>query len=164
MMKDGHSSMLWPTRSGGCLIWGTSCSVPAQLCLSEEVLGVWLPAGARALSGNHRSALTSVWLAWDLFQNIWHLTLTCPVPLLTFTALASYCLGRHLNISTLPQAWLSHMLGQPQPQPFKYFALNIFREISLILSTTLEEFPADLRVERKPHVSIFYMRLFVHRQ
>ena len=26
------------------------------------------------------------------------------------------------------------MLGQPQPQPFKYFALNIFREISLILS------------------------------
>jgi hypothetical protein len=55
---------------------GTSCSVPAQLCLPEEVMWVWLPAGARVL----RTALMSVWLAWDLFQNIWHLTLACPVP------------------------------------------------------------------------------------
>ena len=53
---------------------------------------------------------------------------------LTFTARASYRLGRHLNTSALPQARASHTLGQPQPQPFKYFALNIFREISLILS------------------------------
>jgi hypothetical protein len=28
---------------------GTGCSVPAQLCLPEEFMGVWLPAGARAL-------------------------------------------------------------------------------------------------------------------
>ena len=53
---------------------------------------------------------------------------------LTFRARASYRLGRHLNTSALPQARASHTLGQPQPQPFKYFALNIFREISLILS------------------------------
>ena len=90
----------------------------------------------------------------------------CTIHILTFTARASYRLGRHLNISALPQAQTSHTLGQPQPQPFKYFALNIFREISLILSTTLEVFPAicltDILVERKPHVSIFYMRLFVH--
>jgi len=52
---------------------------------------------------------------------------------LTFTARASYRLGRHLNTSALPQARASHTLGQPQPQPFKYFTLNIFREISLIL-------------------------------
>jgi len=62
---------------------------------------------------------------------------------LTFTAHASYPLGRHLNISTLPQARRFCTLGQPQPQSFKYFALNIFREISLILSTTLEVFPAS---------------------
>jgi hypothetical protein len=52
---------------------------------------------------------------------------------LTFTARASYRLGRHLNTSALRQDRASHTLGQPQPQPFKYFALNIFREISLIL-------------------------------
>ena len=53
---------------------------------------------------------------------------------LTFSARASYSLGRHLNTSALLQARTSHTLGQPQSQPFKYFALNIFREISLILS------------------------------
>ena len=62
--------------------------------------------------------------------------------MLTFTARASYRLGRHLNISALPEARVSHTLGQPQPQLFKYFVLNIFRAISLILSTTLEDFPA----------------------
>ena len=60
---------------------------------------------------------------------------------LTFRARASYRLGRHLNTSVLPQARASHTLGQPQPQPFKYFALNIFREISLILSP--RSFPAS---------------------
>jgi len=63
--------------------------------------------------------------------------------MLTFTALESYSLGRHLNISALPQARPSHTIGQPQPQPFKYFALNVFSEISLILSTTLEVLPAS---------------------
>jgi hypothetical protein len=53
---------------------------------------------------------------------------------LTFRARASYRLGRHVNTSAFPQARASHTLGQPQPQPFKYFALNIFRDISLILS------------------------------
>ena len=62
---------------------------------------------------------------------------------LTFTAHASYPLCRHLNISALPQAQRSRSLGQPPPQPFKYFALKIFREISLIFSTTLEVFPAS---------------------
>jgi hypothetical protein len=62
---------------------------------------------------------------------------------LTCTARASYRLGRHLNISALPLARASQTLGQPQPQPFKYFALNIFREVSLILSTTLKVFPAS---------------------
>jgi hypothetical protein len=63
--------------------------------------------------------------------------------LLTIRACASYGLGRHLNFSELAQARASRIVGQPQPQPFKYFALNIFREISLILSTTLEVFPAS---------------------
>jgi hypothetical protein len=62
---------------------------------------------------------------------------------LTFRAHASYRLGRHLNFSELAQARASHILGQPQRQPFKRFALNIFTEISLILSTTLEVFPAS---------------------
>jgi hypothetical protein len=61
---------------------------------------------------------------------------------LTFKARASYGLGRHLNFSELALARASRTLGQPQPQPFKYFALNIFRETSLILITTLEVFPA----------------------
>ena len=79
---------------------------------------------------------------------------------LTFTARASYRLGRHLNTSALPQARASHTLGQPQPQPFKYFALNIFREISLILSPrSFSSFMLLLIY----HVSIFYMRLFVHK-
>ena len=53
---------------------------------------------------------------------------------LTFTARVSYRLGRHLNTSALPQPRASHTLGQPQPQPFKYFDFYIFREVSLILS------------------------------
>jgi hypothetical protein len=60
---------------------------------------------------------------------------------LTFRARASYRLGRHLNISALPEARASHTLGQPQP--FKYFALNIFSEFSLIFSTTLKVFQAS---------------------
>ena len=62
--------------------------------------------------------------------NIFHLQ----EGILTFTARGSYRLGPHLNTSKLLEARRSHTLGQPQPQPFKYFALNIFREISLILS------------------------------
>ena len=62
---------------------------------------------------------------------------------LTFRRLASYPVGRHLNISALLEVLPFRSLGQPQPQPFKYFPLNIFREISLILSTTLEVFPAS---------------------
>jgi hypothetical protein len=85
---------------------------------------------------------------------------------LTFRVRASYCLGWHLNISALPEARASYTLGQPHPQPFKYFALNIFSEFSLIFSTTLKVLKLHvltyLPVERKPHVSIFYMRLFVH--
>jgi len=62
---------------------------------------------------------------------------------LTFRRLASYPVGRHLNISALLEVLASRSLGHPQPQPFKYFPLNIFREISLILSTKLEVFPAS---------------------
>jgi hypothetical protein len=64
-------------------------------------------------------------------------------PTLTFRARASYPSGRHLNISELAQARAYYMLGQPQPRWFKRFALNIFTGISLILSTTLEVFPAS---------------------
>jgi hypothetical protein len=78
---------------------------------------------------------------------------------LTFRTRASYPLGRHLNFSEIAQALASYMLGQPQPRPFKRFALNIFTEISLVLSTTLEVFPASCSdwfpLERKSHVPIF---------
>jgi hypothetical protein len=60
---------------------------------------------------------------------------------LSFRARASCRLGRHLNISARTEFRASYTLGQPQPQPFKYLSLNIFREFSLILSTTLGVFP-----------------------
>ena len=79
----------------------------------------------------------------QIFEIMTNLILSRQNCCLTFTARASYRLGRHLNTSALPEARASHTLGQPQPQPFKYFVLNIFRDISLIISTTLEVFPAS---------------------
>ena len=53
--------------------------------------------------------------------------------------------------------------GQPQPQPFKYFALDVVGYLgklsTLILSTTLEFFqlhaPTDLPLDRKPLYPFF---------
>ena len=55
--KDGQRLLVMTNKEWrmylGMFDLGTSCSVPAQLCLPaclpEEVVGVWLPAGARAL-------------------------------------------------------------------------------------------------------------------
>lgn len=57
---------------------------------------------SQGTQSNHRTALTSVWLAWDLFQNIWHLTLTCPVPpLMDFSGVG----GHNYRV-----IWLMHKL------------------------------------------------------
>jgi len=51
--KDGQKLLLMTNKEWKMYLrmfdLGTSYSVPAQLCLPEEVKGVWLPAGARAL-------------------------------------------------------------------------------------------------------------------
>jgi len=56
------------------------------------------------------------------------------------------------------------LVGQPQPQPFKYFALDVVGYLgklpTLILSTTLEVFfqlhaPTDLPLVRKPLYPFF---------
>jgi hypothetical protein len=57
---------------------------------------------------------------------------------------------------------------QPQPQPFKYFALEAMgqRKASFILNTPLEDFvqlhaPTDLPLERNPTPLSIFMRLLV---
>jgi len=59
---------------------------------------------------------------------------------LTFRARASYRLWRHLNNSALPQSSSVLPSRTATASAVKYFALNIFREILLIFSSTLEVF------------------------
>jgi len=56
---------------------------------------------SQGTQSNHKTALTSVWLSWELFQNIWHLTVTCPVPpLMDFSGV-----GHNYRVM-----WLMHKL------------------------------------------------------
>lgn len=65
-----------------------SPALPA--CLPEEVKGVWLPAGARALNVTIELLWPhSDWLGTSF--KTWHLTLTCPVPpLMDFSGVSGH--------------------------------------------------------------------------
>ena len=51
--KDGQQLLVMTNKEWRMYLrmfdLGPGCSIPAQLCLPEEVMEVWLPAGARAL-------------------------------------------------------------------------------------------------------------------
>ena len=154
------------------LFWGPSSMYQSLFISSHSGCGTQLTVYCHLVRRLWMSvAVLSVrlLLSWPEQTNFpYHNNLKQWVPYLTFTARASYRLGRHLNISALPEVRASHTLGQPQPQPFKYFVLHIFRDISLILSTTLEGFPAscsDWSTHWEKTTCIhFYTRLFVHNQ
>ena len=108
LRRIASSSLLWPTRSGGCtwgcLIWVLAAqSQPSSACLPAwRVHGSVATCWSQGTQSNHRTALTSFWLAWDLFQNIWHLTVTCPVPpLMDFSGVG----GHNYRVM-----WLMHKL------------------------------------------------------